>query len=193
MRKSRALAALAIFALLAFGVTALADDVTLTLVPAADLSGPPGSTVGWGYTITNNTSNWLEALSLDAGSFTNGTPNLIFDFPTVAPDSSVTEDFSAVTTVSCSSPPCGLYEFTWDNDAPAGTVNSGTFTLSSEYFSGDPANPASTDLGPAPDASADYAVTASSSVSSVPEPSPWLLLLTGIPAIYIVRRRGLAT
>lgn len=187
MEKSRMLTGFALFAILAFSVATFGDDVTLTLLPAADLSGPAGSTVGWGYTITNNTSNWLETLSVDAGSFTNGTPNLVFDFPNVGPDSSVTEDFSLATTVSCSSPPCGLYEFTWDSSAPVGTVNSGTFILSSEYFGGDPSNPSSTDLGPAPDASADYSVAAST-VSTVPEPSTVFLGLTGLFTLFLARR-----
>lgn len=188
MRKSRALAALTIFGILALAVTAFGDDVTLTLLPSGNLSGPPGSTVGWGYTITNNTANWLETLSLDAGSFTSGTPNLIFDFPTVGPNSSITENFSAVTTASCSSPPCGLYEFTWNSNAPVGTVNSGTFTLSSEYFSGDPANPASTDLGPAPDASANYSISAIT-VSTVPESASIVFVFTGLCGLCLLRRR----
>lgn len=187
MRKSRALAGLVVFAILACSVAAFADDVTLTLLAAGNLSGPAGSTVGWGYTITNNTSNWLESLSLDVGSFTNGTPNLIFDFPNVGPNGSVTEDFSVVTTGSCSSPPCGLYEFTWDSNASVGTVNSGTFTVSSEYFSGDPANPASTDLGPAPDASANYSVIAASPIAVTPEPSTVLLLLIGLGGFCLWR------
>ena len=188
MRKSCALVALALFATLAFSLASFADDVTLTLLPAADLSGPPGSTVGWGYTITNNTSNWLETLSLNAGSFTNGTPILVFDFPNVGPNSSVTEGFSALTTALCSSPPCGLYEFTWDSNASVGTVNGGTFTLSSEYFNGDPSIPSSTDLGPAPDGTVQYSVTASS-VSTVPEPSTWILLVSSLAAIWLFRRK----
>lgn len=176
-------------AVLLFSVASFADDVTLTLIPASGgVSGPAGSTVGWGYTITNNTSNWLETLSLDAGSFTDGTPNLIFDFPTVAPNSSVTETFSSVTNLSCVSPPCGLYEFTWDSNASAGTVNSGTFNLSSEYFNGDPSNPASIDLGPAPDASIEYSVTANS-VGITPEPGTLILIATGICTLVLSRRR----
>ncbi len=172
--------------------SAVASDITLTLIPAADISGPPGSTVGWGYTITNNTSNWLETLSLDAGSFTDGTPNLIFDFPNVGPNSSMTEDFTPVSTASCSSPHCGLYEFTWDSTASSSDVNSGAFIVSSEYFSGDPANPASNDLGPAPDASASYSVSVSSSTAVTPEPATLLLVLTGLCGLGVWDRRWLS-
>lgn len=192
MKSSIRLGAVVLGSVFLFSATvAFASDITLTLIPPdGDVSGPPGSTVGWGYTIINSSSNWLETLSASAGSFIDGTPDLIFDFPTVAPESFVTEDFSPTTTASCSSPPCGLYEFTWDSDAPVGTVNSGTFTVSSEYFSGDPANPSSTDLGPAPDASADYSASVSSTVTVTPEPATLLLLLTGICGLVLYKQRA---
>lgn len=166
-------------------------SITLKLIPASgDVSGPPGSAVGWGYTITNSSSNWLETLSLSPTSFIDGSPDPIFNFPTVAPNSSVTEDFSLATTPSCSPPPCGLYEFTWDSNASVGTVNSGTFIVSSDYFSGNPANPSSTDLGAAPDASADYLASVSSAVTVTPEPNAPLLLLTGICGLILYERRA---
>ncbi|MGH9396194.1 MAG: PEP-CTERM sorting domain-containing protein [Terriglobia bacterium] len=181
------------FLVLFVSVASFADDVTLTLIPASgDVSGSLGSTVGWGYTLTTNTSNWLETLSVSAGSFIDGPPNLIFDFPNVGPNSSLTEDFPLVSTASCSSPPCGLYEFTWNSNAPSGDVNSGMFTVSSEYFSGDAANPASNDLGPAPDASASYSVSVSSSTTVTPEPSTVLLLLTGLCGLGLWHRRWLS-
>jgi hypothetical protein len=181
MRKTHALSFLLLaLAILSATAPGFADDITLTLIPASgDVAGPPGSTVGWGYTLTNNTTEWIQAMNVDAGAFQNGTPNLIFDFPAVAPDSFVTLDFSLVVTASCAFPPCGIYELIWDNGAPIGFVNSGTFTVSSDYYSGDPSNPNSVDLGPAPDASAAYSATVSSP-TGVPEPSAWLLLLTAI-------------
>jgi len=161
----------------------LADGIELTLDPASgNISGAPGSTVGWGYTITNNTTDWLETLSLSAGSFTNGTPNAIFDFPTVGPGSSATEPFSATS---------GLYSFTWDATAPVGTVNNGVFTVSSDYYSGDPSAPSSVDLGAAPDATAAYSVTATAPVAT-PEPTSLILLMTGLGlgGAFRVYRRG---
>jgi hypothetical protein len=183
--------------LLALGLTilcvtasAFADDTTLTLIPASgDVSGPPGSTVGWGYTITNNTAEWIQTMNVSAHPFQNGTPNLIFDFPAVAPDGSVTLDFSLVATPSCVSPPCGLYELTWDSGAPKAFTNSGTFTVSSDFFSGNPSTPGSVDLGPAPDASAAYSATVSSTGVS-PEPSSLLLLVSGLGVLaFRIRKR----
>ena len=61
---------------------AFADLITLDLIPATgNVEGSPGSTVGWGYTITNNSADWLQPESLNTDVFLNGTPNSVFDFP----------------------------------------------------------------------------------------------------------------
>lgn len=175
------------FLFLFVSAAGFAESVVLTLIPPdGDVSGPPGSTAGWGYTITNNTFLWLESVSLSAGSFSDGTPKAIFDFPNVAPNSSVTEAFSPAMTPSCSSPPCGLYEFTWDNSAPVGALNAGTFSVGFDYFSGDPANPSSVDLGPAPDADASYSASVLPAV--VPEPGTFVLLLAGLFSVAVLFR-----
>ena len=73
-------------ALLLAATAGFADTITLALVPASgNVSGPPGSTVGWGYTITNNSSDRIQTQNITAGVFLDGTPNVIFDFPAVAP------------------------------------------------------------------------------------------------------------
>ena len=47
----------------------------LTLIPfSGGVAGPPGSTVGWGYTITNNTALWIRAEAVSSDAFLNGTP-----------------------------------------------------------------------------------------------------------------------
>jgi len=179
---------LSVLALAVLFVTApgLCDDISLTLIPASgNVFGPPGSTVGWGYTVTNNTAEWIQTMNVSPDPFQNGTPNLIFDFPAVAPDTSVTLDFSLVATSSCAFPPCGLYELTWDSTAPRGFVNSGTFTVSSDFFSAQPGTPGATDLGPAPDASAAYSATVTGT-QVVPEPSSLLLLVSGL-GVSVVR------
>jgi hypothetical protein len=164
-------------------VPSLADDITLTLIPASgNISGAPGSTVGWGYTLTNNTSEWIQTMNVSSDPFQKGTPNVILDFPAVAPDGSVTLDFSLVTTASCAFTPCGLYELAWDTAAPAGFVNSGTFTVSSDFFSAEPGTPGAVDLGPAPDASAAYSATVRGT-HVTPEPSGLFLLVSGLGVI----------
>jgi hypothetical protein len=178
-------AALAAGLLLVTAATPIcADDVALTLIPASgDVSGPPGSTVGWGYTLTNNTSDWLQPQTLSADVFVNGTPTVIFNFPAVAPMTSVVLDFSLGASAACSLPPCGLYELTWDAAAPVGFANNGTFIISSDFFNENPSDPGAIDLGAAPDVTAAYSATV------VPEPSALLLLLTALGALGVVRRR----
>src|SRR5579864_7263805 len=60
-----------------------------------DVTGTAGSTVGWGYSITNNsTSNYLALTGIDSDLFlaADGTPDAsIFDFPVLAPLETVTE------------------------------------------------------------------------------------------------------
>src|SRR5271166_5521623 len=178
---------LLVIALLSLSTFALADDISLTLLPlSGDIAGPPGSTVGWGYTITNNTALWIQAEAVSSDAFLNGTPNLIFDFPTVAPGSFVMLDFSLSVTGFCSFPPCGLYSLTWDTTAPVGFVNSGTFIVSSDFYSDDPNN-GGTDLGPAPDASATYSATVTG--SGVPEPTSLLLMASGVAGLGLRLRR----
>ena len=141
--------------ILSLSASVLADDIALTLLPlSGDIAGPAGSTIGWGYTLTNNTALWIQTESVSSDAFLNGTPNLVFDFPAVAPGTFVTLDFSLVVTGLCTFPPCGLYSLTWDTTAPVGFVNSGTFIVSSDFYDGDPNN-GGNDLGPAPDASAN--------------------------------------
>jgi len=173
---------LSFIAVLSLASFAVADDIALTLIPlSGDISGPAGSTIGWGYTITNNTALWIQTEAVSSDPFLNGTPSVIFDFPAVAPGSFVTQDFSLVVTGLCSFPPCGLYSLTWDTTAPVGFVNSGTFIVSSDFYSCDPSDPTCFDLGPAPDASAAYSATVTG--STVPEPTSLLLILSGVGAV----------
>lgn len=183
-RSTVSLVLAALLLVLGGGASAFADDISLTVIPASgDVSGPAGSTVGWGYTLTNDTSNWLVTMSLSADVFENGTPDTFFDFPALAPDTSATVDF--VPDVS------GLYQLTWDTTAPAGFVNSGTFILSSDYYNGNPAT-GGMDIGPAPDLMAAYSATVAN--SATPEPPVALLLCGGLLLFWALKRtRGPAS
>lgn len=168
-------------AVLLLPLSVCAGSFSFTLVPVSgDISGPPGSTIGWGYTLTNDTALWIQPMGVSADAFLNGTPNVLFDFPAVAPGSFVTLNFSLVATGACSFPPCGLYSLTWDTTAPVGFVNSGSFIVSSDFYSGDPNN-GGTDLGPAPDASAAYSATVTG--SGTPEPSSLTLMVSGLAGL----------
>jgi hypothetical protein len=163
-------------AILLSATTCRADGISFGTLPASgNVSGSPGSTVGWGYTLTNNTSKWLEAVNLSAGSFTIGSPVAIifFDFPILAPHTSVTVQFNSLTNT-------GLYALTLFSNAPLRASDTGTFLFDSQYFSGNPLSLpcelSSCLVGAAPELSANYTAT----VTSIPEPASLLLLASGL-------------
>ena len=154
------------------------QDFSFSTFPASDIFGPPGSTVGWGYTITNlDTSDYLSFsnANLSADVFTDGTPLSLFDFPTIAPGATLTVSFDETSGT-------GLYQFTWDPSAPPGDSNSGLFLLSGAEF--DTAD--GMKVADAPDHSTPYLVTDSATV--VPEPSTLPLFALGIAVIVFLRK-----
>src|SRR5207249_1049270 len=87
------------WAILIGNSAAHADSFTFDTLPSSgDVAGPAGSTVGWGYTITNSALNdWLVMTGLSAGSFLNGTPDSsFFDFPILAPQTTLSVPFDPV-------------------------------------------------------------------------------------------------
>lgn len=157
-----------------------ADGVVSFSALPADISGPPGSTVGWGYSITNDTSDWLQTMNVDQGIFQHGTFTSLFDFPVIAPGATVTVDFVFTNGTGIDT---GLGEFAWDANAPAGFVNSGLFVLSYDLFSVDPLlDPNAIPLGPEASTSTPYSATVS-------EPSSLYLALSGIGIALLLRKR----
>ena len=155
-----------------------ADSIIFTLLPSeGNVSGPPGSLVGWGYSLTNDSSgDWFLATNLNSDSFSNGTPTSLFDFPNLAPGANVTEPFDPVDSI-------GLYELQWDTSAPVGFVNSGDFVLSGQWYDGDPFNGGNF-IADATDTALGYTATVSRTTGTVPEPSSAALFLAcGIAAI----------
>lgn len=146
------------------------------LLPPTTITADPGETVGWGYEIVNDeTDYWLVITGLVPDPFAHGTgSDAIFGFPILAPASS-----PGSTVIQPYVPGvAGLYEFTWDLTAPGGFVNSGVFHISAELWDGDPfagGQFAST----LPDFIAPFTVTANEPSASVPEPTTLLIFLTG--------------
>lgn len=158
---------------------------TFSLVPGADVVGPAGSVVGWGYSITNlDPDFWLVPLFLDADLFQNGTPLSVFDFPILAPNQTVTVAFDAGALL-------GLYQLTWDAGAPDGFVNSGLFRLTADYYSDDPFN-GGFSLFLESQRDADYSATVGAD-ADVPEPdTAWMALAALAAGAWIrhgIRRR----
>jgi len=114
-------------------IPAMADDMyTFALPDAITVSSPAGIETGWGYSLHNESSSlWLVTTDLTAATFQHATPDLIFDFPDLAPGATVTVPYNPLTAA-------GLYQIAWDTNTPAGFVNSGIFRLTAEWWSGDP-------------------------------------------------------
>jgi hypothetical protein len=162
-----------------------AETVSFSLLPAdGNVSGPAGSTVGWGYQLTNNSATeWFVPTDLDTdSSFSYGTPTLLFDFPDLAPDSTAMETFDPVNGI-------GLYQFTWDSSAPGGSVNSGNFVLSGEWWDGDPLNGGNF-IADAIDTSAAYTARVNTGSSSAPEPSSLAMAMSCLGVLIVVWRTG---
>lgn len=177
------------FALAAVPAHAI-PDWSFDLLPGDGVvAGPAGSVVGWGYAISNpDPINWLMLSSLNAGVFEHGSPLVLFDFPIVAPSSTVSVSYDGISGL-------GLYELTWDFGAPLGFVNSGEFLVSADWYDGDPLDAIAPGafLEAAPDRTALYSATVvGEGPVSVPEPSTWLLLLSGLGGLVLWRRsRGI--
>ena len=165
-------------AILLASQAARADSVSFTLLPP-DVSGSAGTTVGWGFSISNNsTTNYLDISAIDSSVFLDGTPDsspFLFSFSSLAPGATAVQLFDPTNGL-------GLFQFTWDPTAPVGFTNTGFFGLQGAFC-----NPA-VDIFCAEDlsvpstllATADYSATVISSTSSVPEPSSLLLLVLGL-------------
>jgi protein-disulfide isomerase len=167
-------------------VSPLPADILFSVVPSdGNVSGPPGSLVGWGYSLMNTDPlNWFMSTNLNSDSFSNGTPTLLFDFPILSPGTTVTEPFDPMNGI-------GLFELLWDSSAASGFVNSGDFVLSGQWWDGDPLNGGNF-IANAPDISLPYTATVNASGGGggggVPEPSSLVLWASGIVAMIVWRK-----
>ena len=171
-----------IFALF-IAIPCWADSFTFGLLPpTGNVVGNPGSTVGWGYSITNTSpSDWLVTTNLNADLFSYGTPSLLFDFPVVAPGATTAESFDPINRL-------WLYELIWAISAPSGYVNTGNFTLSAQWWSGNPSNGGSY-ISNAPDTLVGYSATVTPSDNNAPEPASVYLCLIALAIIGLVAFR----
>lgn len=172
-RRPCVLAALAVACFFAMPTQVFGGTIDFSLIPAdGAVAGPPGSTVGWGYSLTNNSpTDWFMPILLNADSFANGAPSLLFDFPNVAPGVTIPPvAFDPLTGA-------GLYQLVWDIGAPVGFVNSGNFVLSGQWWDGDPLNGGNF-LFSEPDISLPYtAIVTDGGAGGAPEPATWVLFL----------------
>lgn len=120
--------------LAAAAAQALPFTLTFDVQPGTGaIRGTAGQTVGWGYRLENtDTANWFVPTALSASSFSIGTPDgSYFDFPILAPGAGADSAFDPVLHA-------GLYGVQIDPSALPTQRDSGAFTLSGEWWSGDP-------------------------------------------------------
>jgi hypothetical protein len=176
-------ASLAVTAWLLCVSTASAAPLTFSfdLLPAGGaISGEAGETIGWGYTINNESDSWLEIFSLNADPFQYAAPDSsIFDFPILAPGATATVSYDAAAVA-------GLFQLTWDAAAPVGFTNIGTFVLLGQFYDADPFGGGNL-LGETFEQSAPYSTTVTAA-APVPEPGTLLLMGTGAAGLWLRRR-----
>jgi hypothetical protein len=166
-------------ALILSAVQVMAADVyDFSILPTSGaIEGLPGSTIGWGYSLHNeSTSLWLVTTGVNTGVFAKSTPSLLFDFPDIAPGQTVTVPFNAASS-------SGLEEVTWDTSAQAGFTNVGNFILTAEWWTGDPLAGGSFQSS-APNGNQSY-----SAAVATPEPATLVLIALPLFAVGLLRRR----
>jgi hypothetical protein len=169
----------------------------LTLTPSGDITGSPGQTVGWGFSITNTTgffllvdsSNFCEpgqdpftgpvftcAPGLGASTYTD----FIANNGTVIPPSGLIQPFNAVTMT-------GVGAYMIDPAALTGSIDTGSIVLSYQEYNGNP-------FAGGTQVSGDTELSAAASVTTaaaVPEPNSAALLAGALlMGLLIVRKRS---
>lgn len=181
----------AILKRLAGGALLLSVLLVCAQVPAASLIlnpvggalfGTPGATVGWGFTLTNDT----DYLVVSSAEFTAPTSVGTFvdwigpQFIMLGPSGTVFQTFDGTSQT-------GLGRFTIAPGAIGGQVATGRITLTYDLYSVNP-NDLNFDAG-RDQISVGNILTADASVSVVPEPGSLLLMASAMPALIALRRR----
>jgi len=160
----------------------------LTLSPASGvISGYAGTTIGWGYTITNtDPGEWLvlddfsisPAIPSYLGTFTDFTA---FNFILVGPSSAVSQDFDPVLLT-------GVGSFTIAPNAPTGAQFFG-IVMEYDLFSVDPT---SGDFDPVLDTiSTGNQLEDPAGINIVPEPATWLAMVAAFGLLGGLARKRL--
>lgn len=151
--------------------------VILQLDPVGGaISGTPGATIGWGFTLTSD-ADYLVVTSasfnapVSAGFFTDFISQNFFVVGPPPETSPVTQAFDPILMT-------GIGSFAIDPNAPTGSIVNNPIVLTYDLFSVSPNDPL---FDPDADTlSVGNIVTASASVTVIPEPAPVFLFLAGL-------------
>lgn len=173
-----------------------AGTLSFTLSPDSSLTGSPGSTVGWGFTISNTFAPGSpEWILIDQVQFNTPTPVGVFapfGFPMViGPGVGNLNPYAEAFDNALAT---GVGRVTIDAGAQAGDFSAGDIVLLYSIYSADPVNdplfdPGANLVAAGLSASASALVTVSGASQSVPEPSAALLLLAAGSGLALLARR----
>jgi hypothetical protein len=179
----------AVFLTAVFTACVRADPVpvpTFALIPTDGVvNGPPGTVVGWGFNLTDNSSDWVL---LDSSSFSGS--NLFgtyvdylannFYLAGPAPESAtITQAWNRITT-------SGVGEFDINPTTQPGISITGNIVVHYTVFSVDPNDP---NFDPNTDVVlSDATISGPVTIETTPEPSPRILLLSAMLALLALRR-----
>jgi hypothetical protein len=118
---------------------------SITLTPGPNVSGNAGSTVGWGYSIDNDTSSWLLVTSANPSGFDPGMGSfqdflVSINATIVAPNSILSQAFD-------NSLQQGFGSFAISNSAILGSVTGASILLNYDLLVNDPFGPLGGDPG----------------------------------------------
>jgi hypothetical protein len=178
---------------------------TFTLLPA-DITGYPGKTVGWGFSITNTSdTDWVVITSsffcqpgadpFSTGCTTSSFGPVLGDYTDyagldgifLAPFEQGTDSFTSFP-FSFGNPGQGVGQYTIFGNATPGT-DTGNIFLTYNLYIGDPRNGGTPDTVNDPNGTLDVPAAATVTVLPAPEPATFLLIGGSLVALAALRRR----
>jgi len=171
--------------LAAFAVCAHADNLQLTLVPASgDVGGTPGTAAGWGFTLTDTTSNYIvlnDSYFIGSPIYGSYLDYIASQFYVAGP----APESSAVIEPWNQSALLGVGEFDLYATDPLNSVTTGTIFVDYSLFSEDPNNP---NFDPGSFVSSGT-FSDSVKITATPEPSTWMLMLLPLVGVLLLAGR----